>query len=151
MPTETEHIFKAFAPLVALSARQWRRVIDRQLQPLGLTEATWLPLLYLSRAASSPRQKDLAQALQLDSSSVVRLLDALQAAGFIDRTEGVDRRAKTVELTAAGRATVLQVEQVADAVRAKYLGALPAQDVATAYHVLRQLSEALAADLGPAE
>jgi len=151
MPIESEHIFKNFAPLVAQSARQWRRIIDRQLQPLGLTEATWLPLLHLSRGASSPRQKDLAHALQLDSSSVVRLLDALQTAGFIDRAEGVDRRAKTVELTTAGRSTVQHVELVVDQVRAKYLGDVPAQDLATAFRVLQQLSDALAADLEPAE
>ena len=147
MSTESELILKNFAPLVAQSARQWRRAIDRQLQPLGLTEATWLPLLYLSRARQSPRQKDLASALQLDSSSVVRLLDALQAAGFIDRAEGLDRRAKTVELTASGRATVAQVEVVADAARRKYLGVLPAQDLATAFRVLQHISDALAADL----
>lgn len=144
-------VLKTFMPLVAQSARQWRRAIDRQLQPLGLTEATWLPLLHLSRSAHPPRQKDLASALQLDSSSVVRLLDALQAAGLISREEGQDRRAKTVALTDAGRATVRQVEEVVDAVRAKYLKALPPDDLATALRVVQQLSTMLAADLEPSE
>jgi MarR family transcriptional regulator for hemolysin len=138
-------------PLVAHSARQWRRAIDRQLQPLGLTEATWLPLLHIARAAEPPRQKDLAGTLQLDSSSVVRLLDALQAAGFITREEGQDRRAKTVALTDQGRATVGQVEEVVDAVRSKYLGSLPQDDLATAFHIVQQISDMLATDLGQAE
>ena len=134
-------------PLVAQSARQWRRAIDRELQPLGLTEATWLPLLHLSRSGQPPRQKDLAGALQLDSSSVVRLLDALQSAGLIYREEGQDRRAKTVALTDAGRATVRQVEDVVDAVRARYLASLPQEDLAIAFRVVGQLSGMLAADL----
>lgn len=142
-----QQVRKNFMPLVAHVARQWRRAIDRQLQPLGLTEATWLPLLHIARAAEPPRQKDLAAALQLDSSSVVRLLDALQAAGFIFREEGLDRRAKTVALTDAGRATVRQVEKVVDKVRATYLGKVPAQDLATAARVVEQLSAMLAADL----
>lgn len=142
-----QQVRKNFMPLVAHVARQWRRAIDRQLQPLGLTEATWLPLLHIARSAEPPRQKDLAAALQLDSSSVVRLLDALQAAGFIFREEGLDRRAKTVALTDAGRATVRQVEEVVDKVRATYLGKVPAQDLATAARVVEQLSAMLAADL----
>lgn len=149
--TASTQVLKNFMPLVAHTARQWRRAIDRQLQPLGLTEATWLPLLHIARATEPPRQKDLAAALQLDSSSVVRLLDALQAAGFIDRAEGQDRRAKTVALTDAGRATVRQVEDVVDAVRASYLGGLPKDDLATAYRVVAHLSTMLAADLEQAQ
>ena len=82
---------EAFASLISLLGRQWRRAVDRRLQPLGLTEATWLPLIHLSRAPSPPRQKDLAATLVLDGSSVVRLLDALAGAGP-DRTPGGKRR-----------------------------------------------------------
>ena len=71
--------------------------MDRRLQPFGLTEATWLPLIYLARATAPMRQKDLAAALALDGSSVVRLLDALEASGQIERREeSGDRRAKTI-------------------------------------------------------
>jgi MarR family transcriptional regulator for hemolysin len=149
-PLSPDHVLKNLMPMVAQSARQWRRAIDRQLQPLGLTEATWLPLLHLSRAAEAPRQKDLASALQLDSSSVVRLLDNLQAAGFIQREEGQDRRAKTVVLTAAGRSVVDQVEAVIDVVRAKYLGSLPQADLAIAFRIVRHISDMLTNDLEPA-
>src|SRR5579871_1146066 len=84
-----------FGSLVARAARQWRREVDRRLQPFGLTEATWLPLIYLARAKAPMRQKDLAAALTLDGSSVVRLLDALEASRLIERREeGADRRAK---------------------------------------------------------
>jgi MarR family transcriptional regulator for hemolysin len=151
MLTTSEMVLKNFMPLVAQSARQWRRAVDRQLLPLGLTEATWLPLLHLSRSHQPPRQKDLASALQLDSSSVVRLLDALEAAGFINRAEGQDRRAKTVALTDTGRATVQQVEAVVDAMRAKYLGSLSEKDLATAFRIVQQISDMLAADLEQAE
>lgn len=143
-------VLKNLMTAVAQSARLWRRAIDRQLQPLGLTEATWLPLLHLSRAPEAPRQKDLAGALQLDSSSVVRLLDALQVAGFITREEGRDRRAKTVLLTDAGRAVVRQVEAVIDVVRAKYLGSLAPDEVATALRVVQQIADMLTADLDAA-
>src|SRR4030081_579381 len=80
-----------FASLVARAARQWRRAVDRRLQPFGLTEAMWLPLIHLARASVPMRQKDLAASLVLDGSSVVRLLDALETAGLIRRpAEGDD-------------------------------------------------------------
>ena len=88
------------------------------LQPYGLTEATWLPLVRIARAPASMRQKDLAASLSLDNSSVVRLLDNLETAGLIRRQEEAsDRRAKAVVLTTRGRAVADQVEAVAHRVR----------------------------------
>jgi MarR family transcriptional regulator for hemolysin len=55
-----------FASLIARAGRQWRRAVDRRLQPFGLTEATWLPLIHLARAPVPMRQKDLAASLVLD-------------------------------------------------------------------------------------
>src|SRR5882724_2920245 len=98
---------ESFGSLIALTGRQWRRAVDRRLQPFGLTEATWLPLIHLARAPVPPRQKDLAASLVLDGSSVVRLLDALAGAGLIERQEeSADRRAKVIKLTTRGTAIV---------------------------------------------
>src|SRR5215469_9761990 len=97
MMTQDRRHRDGFGSLIARAARQWRRAVDRRLQPFGLTEATWLPLIYLARAQAPMRQKDLAAALGLDGSSVVRLLDALEASGLIERHEvGADRRAKII-------------------------------------------------------
>jgi len=144
MTPSVEQIRKSLIPLAAHTARQWRRVIDRQLEPLGLTEATWLALVHLARAPEPMRQKDLAASLTLDSSSVVRLLDALQSAGFIERQENADRRAKTIHLTARGRAIVEQVEEVASDARKRLLGGMPVADMETTFRVLNQISGTLA-------
>lgn len=129
--------------LTAQVARQWRRAINRRLQPLGLTEATWLPLLHLARAAEPMRQKDLALSLSLDSSSVVRLLDELQSSGFILRVQNEDRRAKTVELTALGKMTVEGVELVVDAARKEIFAGVPAEELTLAFYALEKISESL--------
>src|SRR6516162_10326712 len=88
-----------FGSLLSRAARQWRRAADQRLRPFELTEAAWLPLVHIARAAAPPRQKDLAASMTLDSSSVVRLLDNLETAGLIQRKEGEDRRAKIIFLT----------------------------------------------------
>src|SRR5258708_9366740 len=137
MASRRESTRNTFGALVAQTARQWRRAADQRLQPFELTEATWLPLLRIARAPTLMRQKDLAASLSLDNSSVVRLLDNLEAAGLIRRHEEPnDRRAKTIVLTARRRAVADQVEPVAHRVREAALAGLPAADTAPAFRVL---------------
>jgi MarR family transcriptional regulator for hemolysin len=141
----------AFGALVSQTARRWRRAVDQKLQPFGLTEATWLPLLRVARAPAPMRQKDLAASLSLDGSSVVRLLDGLQAAGLIERREEVDdRRAKAIVLTASGRKTVERVERVAREIRDEALAALSDREIATATRVLQHVCRVLDDEEGEA-
>lgn len=136
---------QTFGPLVSQTTRQWRRAVDRRLQPFGLSEATWLPLLHIARAPQPPRQKELAASLGLDGSSVVRLLDALEQAGLVERRDAAeDRRAKTLHLTPAGRATVAKVEAVSRAVRERLLAEIPDADLAVAAGVLQRICAELA-------
>jgi MarR family transcriptional regulator for hemolysin len=140
-----DQIRSRLAMLIGQVTRQWRRAVDRRLQPFGLSEATWRPLLYLARAAAPMRQKELAASLGLDSSSVVRLLDALQAAGFIERREEeADRRARTILLTPAGRALVEQVEEVSRQVRNETLAGLTEAEIEAAHQVLERICHNLA-------
>ncbi len=144
--TPRDHLPPTFGSLLALAARQWRRGVDRGLQPFGLTEATWLPLIRLARAPEAMRQKELAASLSLDSSAVVRLLDALEEAGLIERREeDTDRRAKAILLTKAGQVMVDKVEDSARAVRHGALAGLSTQDIATTTRVLQHICRALAA------
>ena len=141
-----------FASLIARAGRQWRRAVDRRLQPFGLTEATWLPLIHLARAPVPMRQKDLAASLVLDGSSVVRLLDALETAGLIERREGSgDRRAKTIALTPLGLSIIDQVEAASREVRNAVLVGLSSEDIEIATGVLglvcRNLARTLEDDL----
>jgi MarR family transcriptional regulator for hemolysin len=139
----TNKVRVGFGALVSRAARSWRRAVDRKLQPFGLTEATWLPLLRVARAATPMRQKELAAALSLDGSSIVRLLDQLQASGFVERRGDEDRRAKTIVLTSLGRQTVERVECVAAEVRAEALAGLDDAEIATAARVLEQICHVL--------
>jgi MarR family transcriptional regulator for hemolysin len=134
-----------FASLVAQAGRQWRRAVDRRLQPFGLTEATWLPLLHLARAPIPMRQKDLAVSLALDGSSVARLLDALETSGLIERREeNTDRRAKTIILTRHALSIIDQVEAVSREVRNSTLAGLVDDEIEIATWVLELVCRNLA-------
>ncbi len=148
MQDAQQQLRDGFGALVSRAARQWRRAVDRRLQPFGLTEATWLPLIYLARAEAPMRQKDLAAVMTLDGSSVVRLLDALEASELIERSEeNADRRAKIVTVTARGRAIIEQVEIVARDVRNATLNGLSGDELRIATRVLDTVCENLARQL----
>jgi MarR family transcriptional regulator, transcriptional regulator for hemolysin len=144
MPSRKAPDRNSFGSLLSRAARQWRRAADLRLAPFDLTEATWLPLVHIARAPAPPRQKDLAASMSLDGSSVVRLLDNLEAAGLIRRKEGEnDRRAKIILLTARGRAIADKVETVARRIRGDALTGLSDKDIATTVHVLEHVCRAL--------
>jgi MarR family transcriptional regulator for hemolysin len=146
MPLAATDARSRFAPLVAHIAREWRRAVDGRLHVYGLTEATWLPLLRIARAESPMRQNELAASLSLDGSSVVRLLDALESSGLIERCEDqADRRAKSLVLTARGRRTVDQVERVSQDIRDVVLGDVSDEDLARSLRLLETVRDRLAA------
>src|SRR5689334_17024365 len=137
MPARRPSRRDVFGTAVSRAAREWRRAADLSLRPFGLTEATWLPLVHIARAPAAPRQKDLAASMSLDGSSVVRLLDNLEAAGLIQRKEGEDRRAKIITLTPRGRAIADKVETVARRIRSDALSGLSDKDIETTVRVLQ--------------
>src|SRR3546814_6052315 len=63
-----------FGLLLGSIYRQWRRQVDLSFKNLGLSDATRMPLLVLYVHDEPLRQKDLADALFLDTSSLVRVL-----------------------------------------------------------------------------
>ena len=145
MSKRHQQLRDSFASLIARAARQWRRAVDRRLQPFGLTEAMWLPLIHLARAPVPMRQKDLAASLVLDGSSVVRLLDALETNGLIQRREETgDRRAKTITLTKRGLSIIDQVESASREVRNATLVGLSGNEIEIASRVLELVCQNLA-------
>lgn len=82
--------------------------------------------------------------MSLDGSSVVRLLDNLEAAGLIQRKEGEhDRRAKLITLTPRGRAIADKVETVARRIRSEALASVSDKDIETTVRVLLHVCRVL--------
>jgi MarR family transcriptional regulator for hemolysin len=146
MPAASKNARARLAPLIAHVAREWRRAVDGRLQVYGLTEATWLPLLRIARSEIPMRQNELAASLSLDGSSVVRLLDALEGSGLIERCEDrADRRAKSLVLTPRGRRTVDQVERVSREIRNAVLGKVSDEDLDRTFCLLETVRDRLLA------
>ncbi|MGD9886316.1 MAG: MarR family winged helix-turn-helix transcriptional regulator [Reyranella sp.] len=131
---------------VARIARRLRQAIDAELRLLGLTEATWRPLVYVRRMGDGVRQKELATALSIEGPSLVRLLDNLERRGLIERREDEsDRRARGIHLTRAGRELAKRAAKVGYEIQARLLAKVPADELEACQQVFgiieRELEE----------
>lgn len=68
-------------------------------------------LLMLIEANPGLTQSRLAQAMALDRSTMVGVLDALEARGWVERRKGKDRRTNGLWLTRAGRVLLTRVKR----------------------------------------
>lgn len=127
-------------------ARLWRRAADRALDDCGLSHATAMPLVALSRLGDNIRQGLIADHLGFEGPSLVRIVDLLVADGLIIRTgDPGDRRAKILSLTDAGRARVDEIERILERLRTELLADEDAVEVTAAVGLLARLEERLLA------
>jgi MarR family transcriptional regulator for hemolysin len=131
-------------------ARRWRALVDTRLKVFGLTDATWRPLLHLSKLPGPPRQTDLAESLGIEGPSLVRLLDTLERDGYIVRCADSDRRTKTIRLTPRGETLQRKIEAVVAETRDQLLGGVPDSRLVAAIRVLDDVQRSIEA-LGTAK
>lgn len=121
--------------------RQWRRHVDQSVKGLGLTDALRAPLLALHAADAPMRQKDLAQALLLETSSLVRVLDQLRAMDLVDwECDPADRRTKCIALTADGQQTVARILAKSMEIERRILVDLTPEELALVRSALEKIS-----------
>lgn len=107
--------------------RLWRTVVDNTVKPLQLTQPRWMTLVILQHLGQGVSQRVLAQALEVEMSSLSRTLDQLSRQGLIDRSVcSTDRRAREIWLTEAGHEVLVQLDQqTAQARQALLFGVSP--------------------------
>ena len=142
MPPTQSHIHAEIGRLVTRLGRIWRREADQALSDHGLSEATAIPLLVLSRQGENVRQGVLADELGIEGPSLVRLIDLLQAERLVERREDpTDRRAKTLHLTATGEAKVEEINRVLRRVRANLLKDTGSEELAVTFETLQRIEQ----------
>jgi MarR family transcriptional regulator for hemolysin len=135
------------ATALAQAARAYRAGADKVAASYGLSEATGLPVLLIGRLGEQGvRPGVLADALGLEPSSLVRVIDQLIAANLLSRQDDpIDRRAKILSLTDAGRKIASLMECALIPFRQQVFGAFAPADVEACLRVLAGLPQAVAA------
>ena len=94
-----EDLSRNFGFLLNDVARLLRTAYDRRIRRLGLTRAQWWVLTHLYRG-DAVSQTELAETLEIEKPTLGRLLDRLEAKGWVRREHDArDRRMWRVHLT----------------------------------------------------
>lgn len=111
-------------------ARTMRTYIDQRAREHDMTRAQWGVLLRLERQEGMT-QAEMAESLEIQPISLVRLIDRLCLHGLVERRPHPrDRRAKRLYLTDKGRATFARLVPLGREVAAEILSSLDEADVA---------------------
>jgi DNA-binding MarR family transcriptional regulator len=114
------------------AARAVRKAFERRVSRHGLSSAQWRMLVTVTKCAEATTQARLADLLEIEPISVSRLVDRMEAAGWVERRpDPQDRRVKLVVPTDRARAVHAEIRAMADDVYGEALGGLaPEQRVA---------------------
>ena len=119
-----------FAMQVAHLSRAWRAELDRRLVDTGLSQASWMVLLHLIRNPEPPTQRELAELIGIESPTLARTLDALEAMNMVQRQPcNQDRRIKRVILTEEAVKIAADIEKLAHQLRAEVFSGIRDEDI----------------------
>lgn len=112
---------------------------DQALAPFGITPHE-LPVLILIASHAPASQQQAAQRLGIDRTSMVALLDTLEAKGLVVRQpDTADRRRNVVELTDTGQDVLRRATLASDAAERELLGPLSEEDAQHLRDALRAI------------
>jgi MarR family transcriptional regulator for hemolysin len=105
-----------------------RQRFNKEAENIGLSHAQWRTLVHLSDNENC-RQIDLAKILEIRPITLARQIDLLEYAGLIRRNkDSEDRRAYRLEIMPKTNAVMQELWDIADAVEAKVLSVLTAEE-----------------------
>lgn len=123
------------------SSRLLRNYIEHRAKSRGTTRAQWIVLFRL-RQQEGLSQVDLAEVMELQPISLVRLLDRLVDQGLLERRpHPTDRRANQLYLTDTGRRLVDDLDSLRDSIATEALRETPVASLQTALAVLQQVKD----------
>jgi MarR family transcriptional regulator for hemolysin len=123
------------------SSRLLRNYIDHRAKGRGSTRAQWIVLFRL-REQEGLSQVDLADVLELQPISLVRLLDRLVEHGLVERRHDPrDRRANRLFLTASGRQLADDLDSLRDSIATDVLQDISVAAIKTTLETLGDIKD----------
>ncbi len=125
-------------------ARLLRKRFDKRARALGLTRAQWQALCVLRRHPGI-HQAELADKLDVEPMTVARLVDRLEAAGWLERRQDKkDRRAKHLYLTDRVQGIVSQIRDLALEIRCEAMKGMSQEEHAALIAMLKKIKHNVA-------
>ncbi|CCM74995.1 MarR family winged helix-turn-helix transcriptional regulator [Rhizobium mesoamericanum] len=119
--------------------RKLRAVFDKIVRERNMT----LPrarVFFTLNKKDGINQRELADKLELETPTLVRILDAMEGQGYVQRrVAGSDRRAKEIYITETGKVVAGEIDDIAVKVRAQVIAGIPENDLKTTLDVIRAM------------
>ena len=132
-----------FGFLVSDVARLLRTEFDRRVRHLGLTRSQWLALTRIYRQPGCTLS-ELAETMEMEKASTGKLVDRLEANGFVVRkADGSDRRVKRIHLTGEAEAIERTMRGIALDTLQEALATLPDRERERAVETLLTVKASL--------
>ena len=125
-------------PIVILSdlARAIRTRADARAREHGMTRAQWMILVRLERQPGMS-QNELAQLIEVEPITVARLVDRLEARGFVERRpDANDRRIWRLHINAAATPMLKEIAQARAELNEMLIAGIAQKDVDAATNTL---------------
>jgi DNA-binding MarR family transcriptional regulator len=123
----------------------FRKHFDRRAVKFGLTRAQWRATKMLHHRPGM-RQNELAEALEMEPIAVGRVIDRLQAAGFVERRpDPRDRRAWRLYATPQANEVIDDMEQLARELRRESTEGIDYDELKHALDVIERIKANLQA------
>ena len=117
-------------------ARLLRKRFEHRARTLGLTRAQWQVLVYLAQREGI-HQGGLAEVLEMEPITLVRILDKLEARGFIERRRHpTDRRLWLLHLTPEAHPLLSVLRGMGETTRAEALVGISQGDQERLFDIL---------------
>lgn len=125
--------------------------VERRMEPNGLTNAQWVPLLKLQQGQASS-VAELARTCDLDAGAMTRLLDRLETKGLCRRVRSCeDRRVVNLELTEEGGEAAKGIPVVLSTIQNECLAGFSTEEWETLKGYLRRILDTAQSLRPPAE
>jgi DNA-binding MarR family transcriptional regulator len=130
--------------LLARLGESSRRRFHKALEPEAL-HPRHFGVMTMVAAQPGMSQQHLHEKTAIDPSSMVSVIDELEAMGLAERRpDPDDRRARTIFLTERGQQTLARVRALAGSLQREFFAALTAEELRTLHALLRKLAGAAA-------
>jgi DNA-binding MarR family transcriptional regulator len=126
--------------LLARLGEASRRRFQAALEPEGL-HPRHFGVMTMVAAQPGMSQQQLHEKTAIDPSSMVAVIDELEAMGLAERRQSVeDRRARTIYLTERGERTLERTRALAAGLQREFFAALTGEERRTLHALLRKLA-----------
>ena len=138
---EGQDLRSALAQGLLLASRRWRTRLNERLKSIGQTDARCAALAEVAAAPQGVVQRELSQRLGVEEPTVVRLVDALETGGWVERrAHDLDRRAKVVRITPEAQPVLDAAQTIVGDLQEEMFAGFDPAELAICVRVLNQLA-----------